>query len=87
MTIIHNPKWWKEATVYQIYPASFKDSNNDGWGDLAGITSKLDYVKELGVDAIWVCPFMTLLKKIWVTILPTMRRFGHVTVPMRIVSK
>ncbi|CAI5222946.1 ANM_HP_G0050720.mRNA.1.CDS.1 [Saccharomyces cerevisiae] len=57
MTIIHNPKWWKEATVYQIYPASFKDSNNDGWGDLAGITSKLDYVKELGVDAIWVCPF------------------------------
>ncbi|CAI4438999.1 CCN_G0016410.mRNA.1.CDS.1 [Saccharomyces cerevisiae] len=57
MTIIRNPTWWKEATVYQIYPASFKDFNNDGWGDLAGITSKLDYVKELGVDAIWVCPF------------------------------
>ncbi|CAD6469098.1 Y55_G0049640.mRNA.1.CDS.1 [Saccharomyces cerevisiae] len=51
------PTRWKEATAYQIYLASFKDSNNDGWGDLAGITSKLDYVKELGVDAIWVCPF------------------------------
>ncbi|CAD6626750.1 BJ4_G0043690.mRNA.1.CDS.1 [Saccharomyces cerevisiae] len=51
------PKWWKEATIYQIYPASFKDSNNDGWGDLKGITSKLQYIKDLGVDAIWVCPF------------------------------
>ncbi|KAF4003011.1 Alpha amylase, catalytic domain family protein, partial [Saccharomyces cerevisiae] len=47
----------KEATIYQIYPASFKDSNNDGWGDLKGITSKLQYIKDLGVDAIWVCPF------------------------------
>ncbi|KAF4001140.1 Alpha amylase, catalytic domain family protein [Saccharomyces cerevisiae] len=46
------PKWWKEATIYQIYPASFKDSNNDGWGDLKGITSKLQYIKDLGVDAI-----------------------------------
>ncbi|CAI5066857.1 ANM_HP_G0204460.mRNA.1.CDS.1 [Saccharomyces cerevisiae] len=51
------PKWWKEATIYQIYPASFKDSNDDGWGDLKGITSKLQYIKDLGVDAIWVCPF------------------------------
>ncbi|SCU86348.1 LAFA_0E00188g1_1 [Lachancea sp. 'fantastica'] len=51
------PKWWKEATIYQIYPASFKDGNNDGWGDLKGITSKLGYLKKLGVDAIWVCPF------------------------------
>lgn len=51
------PRWWKEATVYQIYPASFKDSNDDGWGDLNGITSKLGYLKKLGVDAIWVCPF------------------------------
>ncbi|SCU99279.1 LANO_0F01354g1_1 [Lachancea nothofagi CBS 11611] len=50
-------KWWKEASVYQIYPASFKDSNNDGWGDLPGITSKLPYLKRLGVDAIWICPF------------------------------
>lgn len=50
-------KWWKEATIYQIYPASFKDSNDDGWGDLKGITSKLPYLKSLGVDTIWVCPF------------------------------
>ncbi|SCU90899.1 LAFA_0F00782g1_1 [Lachancea sp. 'fantastica'] len=52
-----NPKWWKEATVYQIYPASFKDSNDDGWGDMEGIHSKLDYIKSLGVDAIWISPF------------------------------
>jgi glycosidase len=48
--------WWKEASVYQIYPASFADSNNDGVGDVPGITSKLDYIKALGVDIIWVCP-------------------------------
>ncbi|KOH00745.1 glycoside hydrolase family 13 protein DI49_0078 [Saccharomyces eubayanus] len=51
------PKWWKEATVYQIYPASFKDSNNDGWGDMKGIASKLEYIKDLGADAIWISPF------------------------------
>ncbi len=48
--------WWKEAVFYQIYPRSFKDSNGDGIGDLRGITSKLDYLKELGVDAIWLSP-------------------------------
>lgn len=52
-----NEKWWKEAVVYQIYPASFKDSNGDGWGDLNGIRSKLTYLKKLGIDAVWVCPF------------------------------
>ncbi|USB31918.1 alpha-glucosidase [Paenibacillus sp. YPG26] len=51
-----NPKWWKESVVYQIYPISFKDSNGDGIGDLRGITSKLDYLKDLGVDVIWLCP-------------------------------
>lgn len=51
------PKWWKEAAIYQIYPASFKDTNGDGWGDLNGITEKLKYLKHLGIDAIWVCPF------------------------------
>jgi oligo-1,6-glucosidase len=49
-------KWWKEAVVYQIYPRSFKDSNGDGIGDLKGITSKLDYIKGLGVDVIWLSP-------------------------------
>ncbi|WP_163469484.1 alpha-glucosidase [Fusobacterium sp. IOR10] len=49
--------WWKELTGYQIYPRSFKDSNGDGIGDLKGIIEKLDYLKELGIDLIWVCPF------------------------------
>jgi len=49
--------WWKGATIYQIYPRSFADSNNDGIGDLHGITSKLDYVASLGVDAVWLSPF------------------------------
>lgn len=49
-------KWWKESVVYQIYPRSFMDSNGDGIGDLKGIISKLDYLKELGVDVIWICP-------------------------------
>lgn len=49
-------KWWKESVVYQIYPRSFCDSNGDGIGDLNGITSKLDYLKELGVDVIWLSP-------------------------------
>ena len=48
--------WWKEAVGYQIYPRSFKDSNGDGIGDLNGIISKLDYLKDLGIDVIWICP-------------------------------
>ncbi len=51
-----NKKWWKEAVAYQIYPRSFKDSNNDGIGDIEGIISKLDYLKDLGIDIIWICP-------------------------------
>ncbi len=49
--------WWKNAVVYEIYPRSFKDSNGDGIGDLNGITSKLDYIASIGVDAIWITPF------------------------------
>ncbi len=49
-------KWWKEAVVYQIYPRSFCDANGDGVGDLRGIISKLDYLKELGVDVVWLSP-------------------------------
>ena len=51
-----NKAWWKEAVVYQIYPRSFMDSNGDGIGDLNGITEKLEYLKELGVDVIWLSP-------------------------------
>jgi oligo-1,6-glucosidase len=48
--------WWKSATIYQIYPISFYDSNDDGIGDLPGILAKLDYLKSLGVDVIWLSP-------------------------------
>ncbi|MFD2616485.1 glycoside hydrolase family 13 protein [Terrilactibacillus laevilacticus] len=48
--------WWKEAVAYQIYPRSFMDSNGDGIGDIQGVISKLDYLKDLGIDVIWICP-------------------------------
>lgn len=51
-----NRTWWKESVIYQIYPRSFMDSNGDGIGDLKGITSRLDYLKELGIDVIWLSP-------------------------------
>jgi alpha-glucosidase len=51
------PRWWQTAAVYEIYPRSFADTNGDGAGDLSGITSKLDYLAWLGVDAIWIAPF------------------------------
>ena len=53
------PDWWRGATIYQIYPRSFCDSNGDGVGDLAGITARLDHVAGLGVDCVWVSPFFT----------------------------
>ena len=49
-------KWWQKAVVYQIYPRSFQDSNNDGIGDLKGVEQHLDYVKKLGADVIWLNP-------------------------------
>lgn len=49
-------QWWKESVVYQIYPRSFNDSNGDGIGDIKGITEKLDYLKELGIDVVWLSP-------------------------------
>ncbi|MGO2892910.1 MAG: alpha-glucosidase [Enterococcus devriesei] len=52
-------KFWKEEVVYQIYPKSFYDSNNDGIGDIKGITEKLDYLAELGVTMLWICPIFT----------------------------
>ncbi len=59
--------WWRDAVVYQIYPRSFADSNGDGVGDLAGITSKLDYLADLGVDALWLSPIF----------ISPMRDFGY----------
>lgn len=49
--------WWKEAVVYQVYPRSFQDSNGDGIGDIPGVTARLDYLRELGVDVVWLSPF------------------------------
>ena len=49
-------RWWHSSVVYQIYPRSFNDSNGDGIGDLKGIIEKLDYLKELGIDVIWLSP-------------------------------
>lgn len=59
ISMVESPQreWWRGATIYQIYPRSFVDSDGDGVGDLPGITSKLDYVAALGVDAIWLSPF------------------------------
>ncbi|MDE5415572.1 glycoside hydrolase family 13 protein [Alkalihalobacterium chitinilyticum] len=54
-----NKKWWKEAVAYQIYPRSFMDSNGDGIGDIQGVISKLDYLKNLGIDVIWICPIFS----------------------------
>ena len=51
-----NMEWWKKSVVYQIYVKSFQDSNNDGVGDLQGIISRLDYLKTLGVDVLWLTP-------------------------------
>ena len=53
---VQNTEWWKQTVVYQIYPRSFKDSNGDGIGDIPGIIEKLDYLKELGIGAVWLSP-------------------------------
>ncbi|WP_427129670.1 glycoside hydrolase family 13 protein [Pseudarthrobacter sp. S9] len=52
-----DPNWWRQASVYQIYPRSFSDSNGDGLGDIKGITAKVPYLLELGIDAVWLSPF------------------------------
>ena len=57
MALSLDKNWWRQAVIYQIYPRSFKDSNSDGIGDLKGITSKIDYLSSLNVDAVWLSPF------------------------------
>jgi alpha-glucosidase len=57
MALTLDANWWRQAVIYQIYPRSFKDSNGDGIGDIKGITSKIDYLTSLNIDAIWLSPF------------------------------
>ncbi len=61
--MMENDQWWKKTTIYQIYPRSFKDSTGNGIGDLRGIISKLDYIKDLGVETIWFSPFYSSPQK------------------------
>jgi alpha-glucosidase len=56
---IEQATWWQKGVVYQIYPRSFQDSNGDGVGDLPGIIERLDYLRDLGIDALWISPFFT----------------------------
>ncbi|RPK32530.1 Oligo-1,6-glucosidase [Streptomyces sp. ADI93-02] len=53
----HDADWWRQAVVYQVYPRSFADSDGDGIGDIPGVTSRLPYLADLGVDAVWLSPF------------------------------
>ncbi|MFO1249396.1 MAG: alpha-amylase family glycosyl hydrolase [Alphaproteobacteria bacterium] len=57
--------WWKGATIYQVYVRSFCDGNGDGQGDFAGLTGKLDYIKSLGMDAIWLSPIHPSPNRDW----------------------
>lgn len=74
-------KWWKNAVGYQIYPRSFMDSNDDGIGDLKGIQAKLTYLKELGIDFIWLNPIYKSPNEIMATIFqitkPSILNLGH----------
>src|SRR5690606_39503046 len=56
-------EWWRSAVIYQIYPRSFADASGDGSGDLVGITNRLDRLANLGVDVVWLSPFMTSPQK------------------------
>ena len=69
----HVRRWWKEATFYQIYPASFCDSNGDGWGDIPGILSKIQYIASLGVDVVWLSPMFESPQVDMVSFMPAKR--------------
>ena len=56
-TVPDDPTWWRHAVIYQVYVRSFSDANGDGTGDLAGVRSRLPYLRDLGVDAIWFTPW------------------------------
>lgn len=66
--------WWKEAVIYQVYPKSFYDSNNDGVGDIQGIIAKLPYLQQLGITLIWISRFINRRWRTMVMILPIITR-------------
>lgn len=70
---ISTNKWWKNAVIYQVYPRSFFDSNGDGVGDIQGIIQKLDYLENLGIDAIWLSPVYKSPRMTTAMIYPTTR--------------
>ncbi|GHI51961.1 hypothetical protein Srubr_18070 [Streptomyces rubradiris] len=57
VTVADRRDWWRDAVIYQVYPRSFADGNGDGMGDLEGVRSRLPYLRDLGVDAVWLSPF------------------------------
>jgi glycosidase len=71
--------WWKEAVVYQIYPASFLDSDDDGLCDIPGILSKMDYIQSLDVTAVWLSPISKSLNTTWDMTSPTTARSTNPT--------
>lgn len=76
--------WWKESIVYQIYPKSFNDSNGDGIGDIRGIIEKLDYLKELGVNVLWISPMLESHRMTMAMIFQIIAEFTKITEPCRI---
>ena len=75
----HYPVWYKNAVIYQVHVRTFYDSNGDGVGDFEGLAQKLDYLRDLGVNAIWRCRFSPRLFETMATILQTIRRFTRFT--------
>lgn len=74
--------WWKESSVYQIYPASFKDSTGSGTGDLRGIISRVDYINGLGVDIVWLSPIFASPQKDMVGFeTPVFKRLPYLAYP------
>jgi len=63
--MINSNPWWRETTIYQIYPRSYMDSNGDGIGDLQGIISRLDYIQDLGFETLWLSPFFSSPQQDW----------------------
>lgn len=66
-------KWLEDAVFYEVYPQSFRDSNGDGIGDIPGITEKLEYIQELGCNALWINPCFTMRDMMWKIIIAWLR--------------